>query len=449
MSATGALTPDARAGAPPLRLRNGAASVYAGECRKLVAQYSTRVLALVCLVGPIAFTAVLNAQSGTPADSLFGYWVHASGYAVTLVLLTFAGSWGLPLIAGVLAGDIFSSEDRYGTWKTVLTRSCPREDIFAGKVLAAFTFALALTGLTALTTTLAGIIFVGSHPLVGLDGQTLSASQSLTRVLASWLTCVPPVLAFASLALLFSVWTRSGIIGVLAPALIALLSQLVNLIGKGAWAHALLPGSAFDAWHGLFDAHPFYGQLIVSIAVSLIWTTAALAATWVIFAGRDFIGPAVPKRAGWLTPIRAVAATVVVVALLAFASNWGPVGITQARLQRSITPTFANLTLLQQRITTGFVAASPDLHVVPYCTHHANTQQGPGDWTCILHVLLPTAANQSQQQTPISYEVSVSPDGCYKGTASSTLVGAQTITSSAGRSVTNPLFVIYGCFDPL
>ena len=43
-----------------------------------------------------------------------------------------------------MAGDIFSSEDHFGTWKTVLTRSRGRGELFAGKVLAALTFALAL-----------------------------------------------------------------------------------------------------------------------------------------------------------------------------------------------------------------------------------------------------------------------------------------------------------------
>ena len=106
------------------------------ELQKLLAQLTTRLLALLALLGPFAFAALLKVQSGTPSDALFGAWVHTSGFAVSLVILGFAGSWGFPIIAGVLAGDLFSSEDRYGTWKTILTRSCTREEVFAGKVLA-------------------------------------------------------------------------------------------------------------------------------------------------------------------------------------------------------------------------------------------------------------------------------------------------------------------------
>ena len=43
---------------------------------------------------------MLKVQSGAPADALFGAWVHASGFALSLVILAFAGKWGFPVIAG-------------------------------------------------------------------------------------------------------------------------------------------------------------------------------------------------------------------------------------------------------------------------------------------------------------------------------------------------------------
>ncbi len=42
-----------------------------------------------------------------------------------------------------MAGDIVAAEDHNGTLKTILTRSVGRGRIFAAKVLAAFTYALA------------------------------------------------------------------------------------------------------------------------------------------------------------------------------------------------------------------------------------------------------------------------------------------------------------------
>ncbi len=451
MSAAGAIAPvPAAAPAAGYPLRNGLASTYEAECRKLLAQYSTRVLALICVVGPFAFAAVLNAQSGTPSDALFGVWVHSTGYALSLVVLGFAGSWGFPVIAGVLAGDIFSSEERYGTWKTVLTRGCTRGQLFAGKALAATTVAIALAILAALASTIAGGVFVGHQSLVGLDGEVIAPGRALALVLISWLVSVLPLLSFVSLALLFSLASGSGIVGVIGPALVALASQLVSLIGQGVWAHALLPGSAFDGWHGLLlTAHPFYGQLIVSLIVSVAWIAGPLAAAWIIFARRDFAGAGVAHKPDWVRPVAAVAAVIVLIAFLSFASNWGPAGITIGRLRAAIGPTFNNLTLLQQRTISQFVPANAKLNVVPYCAPRANTTQGPGDWTCVLDVYIPASGLSSEQQQPITYDVSVQSNGCYKAEAPPTLVGGQTIHATDGSTVVNPLFVIYGCFNPL
>ncbi len=166
--------------------------VYRAEARKLRSQLSTRVLALVCALGPFAFGAILSQQSGVPADTLLGVWVHTSGYAVSFVVLGFAGYLGFPVLAGVLAGDLFSSEDRYGTWKSVLTRSRSRREVFAGKVLAVSTFGVALLALAALSSLVAGLLFTGDQPVVGLGGTVLSSGEGLWLVLASWALSVPP-----------------------------------------------------------------------------------------------------------------------------------------------------------------------------------------------------------------------------------------------------------------
>src|SRR3954452_5229450 len=124
------------------RERAGVGAVYRVEVAKIRAQLLPRAAALICLLAPFAFAIFINTQSSVPADSLFGRGVQSSGFAIPFVLLGFAGIAGFPLIASVVAGDIFSSEDRQSTWKTVLTRSCSRGQIFVGKTLAAMTFSV-------------------------------------------------------------------------------------------------------------------------------------------------------------------------------------------------------------------------------------------------------------------------------------------------------------------
>ena len=324
--------------APGSRTGGGVWSAYRTERRKLATQLAPRVLALLCVLGPFAFAAILKSQTGAPADTIFGVWVHSSGFAIPLVVLAFAGSWGFPVLAGVLAGDIFAAEDRYGTWKTVLTRSCRRRDLFVGKVLAAATFSVGLVALVAVSSLAAGLLLVGDQPLVGLGGTVLAPAKCVVLVLVSWLTNVLPMLGFASLALLLSVATRNGIVGVVGTMLAGLVMQLLALVGTGTWVHGLLLASAFDGWHGLFTAHPFYSQLLIACIVSVAWITACLTAAWAILRRRDFAGTPSGRRSGWGPPVRAVLLSTTLIAVLAIASSWGPVGVTAARLAHSIGP---------------------------------------------------------------------------------------------------------------
>jgi ABC-2 type transport system permease protein len=423
-------------------------SVYRAERRKLLAQLSTRVLALVCVLGPLAFGAILSQQSGVPADTLLGVWVHSSGYAVSFVVLGFGGYLGFSTLAGVLAGDLFSSEDRYGTWKTVLTRSRSRGDVFAGKVLAAGTFSLALIALAALSSILAGLLLTGDQPLVGLSGNVLSSGECLWLVLVSWLLNVPPLLAFTSLALLFSVATRNGIVGVLGPVLIGLLMQLLELIGSGSWVHVLLVASAFNDWHGLLSAPKFYGPLIISNCVCVLWVAVCLGASWLILRRRDFAGGPVTRRPGWVLPVRAVLGSAALIVVLGAGTSLGPVAVTQARLEASISSAFDHLTVLQQKELGRLVPRGAKLQLHTICARHAGKSQGPGDdWTCTITVITALPGFEPFLATPVVYDVSAKSNGCYKAEAPPSFVGQQLMTVAHGRSVVNPLYTIYGCFD--
>jgi len=427
----------------------GVRSAYRTERRKLATQLPCRALALLCVLGPFAFTAILTSQTGSPSDTIFGVWVHSSGFAIPLVVLAFAGSWGFPVLAGVLAGDIFSAEDRYGTWKTVLTRSCRRRELFVGKVLAAATFSAGLIALLAASSLAAGLLLVGDQSLVGLSGALLAPGRCVVLVLTSWIVSVLPMLGFASLAVLLSVATRNGIVGVLGTILAALVMQLLALVGTGTWVHGLLLTSAFDGWHGLFTTHPFYSQLLVASIASVAWITACLTAAWAILRRRDFAGT--PSRPpGWRAPLRAVVLSTALIAVLVTAGSWGPTGVTAARLTHSIAPTFSNLTLLQQRLVGRTGETTANLTILAHCGRRSGTSRGPGDdWYCTVDALIAQPGAVPFWGTPITYDISVKSNGCYKAEAPPTTVGNLLIRDSHGHQVVNPLATIYGCFNTI
>lgn len=246
------------------------------ELRKLVAQQRVRLALLACLLGPPLLALVLKAQTGLPKDTLFGRHVQASGFALPLLVLGFAGMWALPLLTSLVAGDIFSSEDAHGTWPSVLTRSRTRAEVFTGKVVASTIAALALLTVAGASSLLSGVLLLGTDPLLSLSGDPLDAGEATVLVALSWLTVVPPLLGFTALACLLSVMSRSSVIGIGGPVVLGLLMQLVSLLGGLGTATNALLTTPFFAWHGLMREHRYYRPLWQGALVSALWAVACL-----------------------------------------------------------------------------------------------------------------------------------------------------------------------------
>jgi ABC-2 type transport system permease protein len=265
------------------------ASVWRIEMAKLVRQWRVRLVAGVCWLAPLAAAAFLLSAQTTPSDTLFGQWIHTSGLAFTMAMLSWAGQWGLPAVAAVVAGDIFSSEDHHGTWRTVLTRSRSRNELFVGKVLAAVTFSVACVALLTAASFLAALAG-GLRPVVGLGGQEVASSHAATLALVSWATQLPPVLAFTGFAMLASVASRHSAVGIGVPILLGLALQVVGLVPLPPLARDLLPSTPFGTWVGLWTVPSFPAPVVVGVGVSLAWTALAVGGAWLVFRRRDLGG---------------------------------------------------------------------------------------------------------------------------------------------------------------
>lgn len=273
--------------APGHRPAGGVTTVWRVELAKLVHLLRVRVALAVCVLAPLGAAVVLGGQSSLPSDTPFGQWVHESGLALPLVLLGFAGQWVLPLLASLVAGDVFAAEDQLGTWKLVLTRGQSRGALFAGKVLAALTCSVAALAVLTLASLAAGLLS-GREPVVGLGGQLVPAGRASALVLTSWASQLPPLIAFVLLAVLLSVVSRSTVVGTGGPVLLGLLMQLLALLNLPAGLHDALPTTPFSAWHGLWTDPSFHGPLLRGLLTSALWAAACLGAAWAVFRQRRF-----------------------------------------------------------------------------------------------------------------------------------------------------------------
>ena len=101
MTATTAPAGAPAPGAPAAPHRISVARGYRFELVKLLSQWRVRLLILACWIGPGLLVVAVSQQASLPADTLFGRWMHATGWAGALVVLGFGAlsAWG-----AVLAG---------------------------------------------------------------------------------------------------------------------------------------------------------------------------------------------------------------------------------------------------------------------------------------------------------------------------------------------------------
>jgi ABC-2 type transport system permease protein len=263
--------------------------MWSVEMTKLAAQLKVRIVLAACILGPLLFVIAEAVQSAVPADTLFGQWVHESGFAVSLLILGFCSQWGLPFLMGIVAGDMFAEEDRHGTWSMLLTRSRGRGDVLAGKFLAVTTYSVVVTLLLGLSATLTGALAVGTQPLVGLDGTMLPAGTAWAATAESWVSVLAPALAIMAIAVLVSVLSRNSWVGVVVPLVLVIFLNLVSLLSAIDPVRPFLPTTGFYAWHGLLRASVYTNQLWTSVLVSAAWLAGCLVWAAAAFVRRDVV----------------------------------------------------------------------------------------------------------------------------------------------------------------
>jgi ABC-2 type transport system permease protein len=260
------------------------------ELSKLAAQARVRWALVLAALAPIAIVLVINGQGRPPKDTLFGRHIHHSGLAIPLLMLGFAAQWVLPLLTALVAGDIFASEDQHGTWKTVLTRSTSRTQLFWAKTIAALMFAVVTLILLAAGTIVSSIVIAGHQPLTGLTGQVIPSGTATRLVVESWALALAPLIGFTCLAILLSVRARSSAFGIAAPVVAAMVMQLVGSLGGAEAIRPLLLTTPFEAWHGLLAQPAFYSPLTNGLITCAAWSAIALALAFFSLRRRDITG---------------------------------------------------------------------------------------------------------------------------------------------------------------
>ncbi|SOD89572.1 ABC transporter permease [Streptomyces sp. Ag109_G2-15] len=386
---------------------------YRFELVKLVSQWRIRLLVLACWIAPGLFVAAVSRQSTLPVDTLFGRWMHATGWAGPLVTLGFAGTWALPLLTSVVAGDVFAAEDRLGTWRHLLVVVRSARRIFAAKALASLTVLLLLVAGLAGSSVVGGLLAVGNQPLVGLDGHLLTPGDAAGKVLLAWVCVLAPTLALAAIGLLGSVTLGRSPMGLLLPAVVALGMQLAQMLPLPAAVRLALPSYAFIAWNGLFTSPAQLRPLLIGIVVSLVWTVIATVLAYALFVRRDFTNTGYDgsgRRAVTAGALPLAGVVGVTVAFVAATTGATGSGIEQDEVQRSLATAFAHLYRMQTKQLNRPEVTEAQLKATATCDKGSIrvAAEGPGnDWRCVVSWHLPGV----EAAGTAIYQLDVTPDG--------------------------------------
>jgi ABC-2 type transport system permease protein len=266
------------------------ATIYRWELRKLRAQKRTFLGFGMAAIVPVLFIVALALRGGGPEDVPFGRYVRETGLAIPAVLLIFGSIWLFPLIVALVAGDIVANEDGNGTLKTILTRSVDRHQVFAAKLLAAVTYAVAALVLFAGVGLVLGGLRYGFHPLISLSGTRIPVGRAFELMAAALGVYLLPVVAVASIALLLSTVTRNSAAAIVGTLMLSLLLQLIGIISGLAALKPYLLSTQFDAWQGLLREPIDWAPIVRAAWVCALYALPALAAGLTVFVRRDVAG---------------------------------------------------------------------------------------------------------------------------------------------------------------
>ncbi|MEA2265988.1 MAG: type transport system permease protein [Solirubrobacteraceae bacterium] len=270
--------------------RPGTLTVYRWEMLKLRAQKRSYLGLGIVTAVPLIFVISLSLRNGGPDDVAFGRYVHQSGLAIPLVILVFASAFLLPLATALVAGDIVAAEDHNGTLKTILTRSLDRGQVFAGKLLAAMTYALIALLLMGTVATVAGSLESGFNPLTSLSGTHVPALKALGLVYASFGVYFMPILAIVAIGVLLSTTTRNSAGAVVGTVMVVLMLNLVDIVPGLEFIRPYLLPHQFEAWMGFLREPIDWSPIIRAAWVSAVYAVPCAFAAYLVFLRRDVTG---------------------------------------------------------------------------------------------------------------------------------------------------------------
>lgn len=281
--------------------------VYLWELRKLAAQRRTLIGLVVAALIPAAFAIGLAINPVKPSpgggeldpENVLGLAYNSSGLVLPFIALFFSSLVLLPLLAGLVAGDIVAAEDGNQTLKTVLTRSTSRLALLSAKAAAAASYVVTVLLIFGASGTVIGALAAGAHPVTlggfSLGGLVLTppsigVSSILGRLGLALGVYAAPLLAVSAWGFMLSTITRNSAASIVGMLVFSFANQIIGFLPNiPTSVTRWLLTDQFTAWQSVLGISIDGATLRHALGVSVLYAVPPLLLSAWWFLRRDVL----------------------------------------------------------------------------------------------------------------------------------------------------------------
>jgi ABC-2 type transport system permease protein len=193
----------------------------------------------------------------------------------------------LPIAVASISADSIAGEANLGTLRYLLAVPVDRTRLLVVKFTAIAVFTLAATLLVAVVGAVLGLIVFGNGPIVTLSGTQLSFVSGLYRLAAVCGYLALCLTALGALGMFVSTLTEQPIGATIAIMVLAVGSEIMDVIPQLSAIHAYLPTHYWTAFGELLRDPPAYDRLVPGVLSALAYIALFASAAWARFGGQD------------------------------------------------------------------------------------------------------------------------------------------------------------------
>jgi ABC-2 type transport system permease protein len=224
-------------------------------------------------------------RDGGPAT--FIDQITQNGLFAALAALTLEMPLFLPIAVAAISADSVAGEANLGTLRYLLAVPVDRTRLLVVKFAAIAVFALAATLLVSGVGAVLGLLVFGNGPIVTLSGTQLSFLSGLYRLAAVCGYLALCLTALGALGMFVSTLTEQPIGATIAIMVLAVGSEIMDVIPQLSGIHQYLPTHYWTAFGELLRDPPAYDRVLPGVLSALAYIAVFGSAAWARFGGRD------------------------------------------------------------------------------------------------------------------------------------------------------------------